>query len=63
MPVTSIIILTKKQLTQIEEATPIQYNTEQGEAALIYGKARVRLIPVQKLENGKAEIHNGEVSK
>ena len=47
--------------TQIEEDTPIQYNAEQGLAALIYGKEGVCGIPLREIENGEAKTNNDYV--
>lgn len=47
--------------TQIEEEIPIQYDSEQGLMALIYGKDGVSGIPIQEIENGKVETNNDYV--
>lgn len=43
---------------QIEEETPIQYDTEQGLAALIYGKEEVYVTSIEEFENRKFETNN-----
>lgn len=45
--------------TQIEEDTPIKYDTEQGLAAFVYGKNRLGAIAIQQLENGEVETNDG----
>ena len=50
-----------RSTTQIEEDTPIKYDTEQGLLALIYGKNGLRRIPVQEMENGEFETMNDYV--
>lgn len=50
-----------RSATQIEEDTPIKYDTEQGLLALIYGKNGLRRIPVQEMENGEFETMNDYV--
>lgn len=47
--------------TQIEEEIPIQYDSEQGLVALIYGKDGVSGIPIQKMENGEFQTNNDYV--
>ena len=44
--------LTQKQLaTQIDEMTPIQYDTEQGMAAFIYGKEGISGFAIEDVTN------------
>ena len=50
-----------RSTTQIEEDTPIKYDTEQGLLALIYGKDGLHRIPVQEMENGEFETTNDYV--
>lgn len=50
-----------RSATQIEEDIPIQYDTEQGLMALIYGKDWIRWIPIEEVENKNAEINNDYV--
>lgn len=44
--------------TQIEEDIQIQYDTEQGLVALIYGENGLSGIPIQEIENGEFETNN-----
>ena len=44
--------------TQIEEELPIQYDSEQGLAAFIYGENGVSGIPVQQIEAGEFPTTN-----
>lgn len=46
---------------QMEEEIPIQYDSEQGLAALIYGKDGLSGIPMQEIESGKIETKNDYV--
>lgn len=46
---------------QIEEEVPIQYDSEQGLVALIYGKDGLSGIPVQEMENGEFQTKNDYV--
>lgn len=47
--------------TQIEEEIPIQYDSEQGLVALIYGKDGLSGIPIQEMENGEFQTNNDYV--
>lgn len=47
--------------TQIEEEIPIQYDSEQGLVALIYGKDGLSGVPVQEMENGEFQTNNDYV--
>lgn len=48
-----------RMAVQIEEDTPIKYDTEQGLAALVYGINKLRTITVQQLESGEADTNDG----
>lgn len=50
-----------RSAAQMEEDTPIQYDTEQGLVALIYGKDGLRGISMQEIENGKFKTNNDYV--
>ena len=50
-----------RSATQIEEDISIQYDTEQGLVALIYGKNGLRGIPIQEFQNGEVETDNDYV--
>lgn len=47
--------------TQIEEEIPIQYDSEQGLVAFIYGKDGVSGVPIQQIENGEYQAKNDYV--
>lgn len=47
--------------TQIEEEMPIQYDSEQGLVAFVYGKDGVSGIPVQEIKNGEFQPQNDYV--
>lgn len=47
--------------SQIEEKVPIQYNSEQGLVAFIYGKDGLSVIPIQEMENGEFQASNDYV--
>lgn len=44
--------------SQLEEETPIVYNSEQGLAAFIYGENGVSAIPIRQIESGTLEKNN-----
>ena len=50
-----------RSAAQMEEDTPIRYDTEQGLVALIYGKDGLRGISMQEIENGKFKTNNDYV--
>lgn len=49
-----------RSATQIEEV-PIEYDSEQGLVAFIYGKNGVRALPIQEMENGEVGTNNDYV--
>ena len=51
-----------RSATQVEQETPIRFDgSEQGLAALIYGKNRIRTISIQELEKGITRAENDYV--
>lgn len=50
-----------KSATQIEEITPIRYNTEQGLLGLIYSKEYLSVLPIQQMESGNTGSVNDYV--
>ena len=44
--------------SQLEEETPIVYNSEQGLVAFIYGENGVSAIPIRQIESGTLEKNN-----
>lgn len=50
-----------RSATQIEEEIPIQYDSEQGLVAFIYGKDGVNGIPIQQIKNGGFQTQNDYV--
>lgn len=50
-----------RSAAQIEENTPIRYDTEQGLVALIYSKNELRVVSAQEMENGEVEENNDYV--
>ena len=43
---------------QLEDETPIVYNSKQGLAAFIYGENGVSAIPIRQIESGTLEKNN-----
>ena len=50
-----------KSATQIEEISPIRYNTEQGLLGLIYSKEYLSVLPIQQMESGNTGSVNDYV--
>lgn len=47
-----------RSAAQIEEQIPIQYDSEQGLVALIYGKDGLSVIPIREMEKGEINTNN-----